>query len=309
MIRIGNVKIIDFHVHFYAVPEGPWPPQPPHPDLAEYSRRRDRRMAQEWDHGTPEPPARTLAEEDALADRWVAEMERYDLERIVFVTGSSNANMARQLRRHPGRFEALCFLRDPAAPGALDELKRCIEEWGFKGLKLLGPRVDTDWDDPRLTPMWEYLAERRLPVLIHFGPLGKGGGVVWHKHISPLSIYPVARRYPEIPFVIPHFGCGYIQDLLWLMWSLPNIYVDTSGSNQWMQWMVFPMNLEIAFRKFYETVGPERIIFGTDSSWFPRGFAYRYLQDQVRTCRQLNFREEDLELIFRHNAARLLRLG
>lgn len=307
MIRIGRIRVVDFHVHFPAAPAGFTPP-PPHPLLAQYSRERDARMDQEWDHQRPaEPYARTPEEEDAYARRWLAEMERYNLGRIVFVMGSSNANLGRLCQQYPDKFSGLVYLRDPLAPGALDELRRGIEEWGLRGLKLLGPRVDAAWDDERLLPIWQYLARRRLPALIHFGPLGKGGGVVYHRNISPLTLAPVARLFPEIPFVVPHFGCGYMQDLLWLMWAHPNIYVDTSGSNQWMKWMVQPVDLELAFRRFYECVGPRRIVFGTDSSWFPRGFAYRYLQDQVRACRHLNFPEGDLEDIFANNAARLLR--
>lgn len=306
MIQIGQVRVVDFHIHFHA---GNWRPGQQHPILTEYSRERDLRMRSEWDFDSEaEPPAGTPEAEMALADRWVAELDRYNVERAVFVTGSSNANMARVIQQHPGRFSALYYTTDPGRPETLAEITQCVEEWGFSGLKLLGPRIDYAWDDPKLIPLWRYMADKRLPALIHFGPLGKGGGVVYHRNMSPLTIYPIAREYPEINFVIPHFGCGYPQDLLQLMWSCPNIYVDTSGSNQWMRWMPYPFDLEIAFRKFYETVGPRRIVFGTDSFWFPRGFVYRYLQDQVRACRHLNLPESDLENIFARNALRLLHL-
>jgi hypothetical protein len=69
--------------------------------------------------------------------------------------------------------------------------------------------------------------------------------------------------------------------------------------------MPYPLSLEDLFRKAYETIGPERIIFGTDSSWFPRGFSYRYLQDQLRVCYWLNMKREDIEAIFGGNARRL----
>ena len=57
-----------------------------------------------------------------------------------------------------------------------------------------------------------------------------------------------------------------------------------------------------------ETIGPERIIFGTDSSYFPRGFAEPYLVQQIRDVRELNYREDDIQLIFAGNAARLLKV-
>lgn len=72
--------------------------------------------------------------------------------------------------------------------------------------------------------------------------------------------------------------------------------------------MPYPLGLKDLFRKSYETVGPRRIVFGSDSSWFPRGFAYRVLQDQVRACLEIGMNEKDLSDVFGGNAARLLRL-
>jgi hypothetical protein len=50
------------------------------------------------------------------------------------------------------------------------------------------------------------------------------------------------------------------------------------------------------------------MLFGSDSSYFPRGFVLRYLQDQLRICYQLNFPEADIRAIFGGNAARLMGL-
>ncbi len=73
-----------------------------------------------------------------------------------------------------------------------------------------------------------------------------------------------------------------------------------------MRWMPYPLDLKTLFGKFLDTVGPQRIIFGTDSSWFPRGFARRYLEVQFQVCSELGLAEHDLRVIFAENAARLL---
>jgi predicted TIM-barrel fold metal-dependent hydrolase len=70
--------------------------------------------------------------------------------------------------------------------------------------------------------------------------------------------------------------------------------------------MPYKLTLDDLFQRFYETIGPERILFGSDSSWFPRGFAERYLIDQLRICRFMNMSHDELQLIFGGNAARLL---
>ena len=46
----------------------------------------------------------------------------------------------------------------------------------------------------------------------------------------------------------------------------------------------------------------------SDSEWFPRGFALRYLMDQLRAVRSLNMPEADIRRIFRENALELLKL-
>ncbi|HWI65677.1 MAG TPA: amidohydrolase family protein [Symbiobacteriaceae bacterium] len=298
-------RVLDAHVHF------PWPGQwgrqvtQQKPAIQAYSRQRNQRMSLEWDF--PESASNHVGEAktwEELADLWAAEVDQYGLSRVNFVTGGGNANLHQVVRRHPDKFLGMAH-HAIWEDGALDELRRAHEEYGFRGLKMLGPRIPVDFEDPKLTPVWEYLAEHRLPVLCHFGLLGTAGGVVYHKNINPLVIANVCRAYPDIPWIIPHFGCGYMLELLQLCWAFPNIHVDTSGSNQWMQWLPYEMNTQLALRKFYETIGPERIIFGTDSSWFPRGFSYRYLQDQVRDVRQMNWKQDDIALVFGGNAARL----
>ncbi|RJQ04491.1 MAG: amidohydrolase [Bacillota bacterium] len=304
--RVPSLRppVVDFHAHF---PTGDWRPNHD-PITAEYARRRSERMRLEWDlperepvSGTPEGIART-------AERWAAEVERHGLERVVFVTGRDNDTLAGVVRRHPDKFAGMAH-HPITSPNAAAELERAVEELGLVGYKLLAPLVPVPFEDETLEPVWRYCAEKRLPVLIHFGLLGHAGGLVYHPRLNPLTLHPVASRYPEIPFVIPHFGTGYWQELLQLCWSCPNVHVDTSGSNQWMRWMPYPLTLEDLFRKAYETIGPERLVFGTDSSWLPRGFAYRYLQDQLRVCYWLNLKPEDIAAIFGGNARRLMGLG
>ena len=293
-----DLTVIDYHAHF---PFG-WRGGTQSEVLREYNRRRQERFRKEWDF--PEPELGGTSKEE-LADKWAAELDKHGLKHVVFMTGGGNDSLASIVNLHPDRFFGFAH-HDPALPDALPELKRSIEDLNLKGYKILAPRMSVSFDDPELMPLWEYCAEKSVPLMIHFGLLGTGGGIVSHPMISPLAIFNVAHKFPEIPIVVPHFGCGYWQELLHLCWSCPNVYVDTSGSNQWMRWMPYELTLESLFRKAYETVGSERIIFGTDSSWFPRGFSIRYLQDQYRVCQWIGMKEEDLQNIFAKNAAKLL---
>lgn len=306
-----DLRVIDFHAHFPT--SAPWfgrphakPERSPEAERAvrAYAEalRREWRLA--WDF--PEPETETHTDEEQ-ADRWAGEVERYGLEAVVFVTGGGNDNLARIVARHPDKFIGFAH-HSPFEEGAAEELERAVTELGMKGYKVLAPALEQPINDRAAYPVWEKAAELGIPVLIHFGILGGGGGLAWHINMDPLRLHDVARDFPTVPFVIPHFGCGYLRETLHLCWACGNVYIDTSGSNQWIRWMPGDLTVKQLFRKYMETIGPERIIFGSDSSWFPRGFAVRYLQDQIRDCRELGLTHAQLQAIFAGNAARLLGL-
>lgn len=308
-----SIPVLDFHAHF------PHRPSPGDGDPTRDAYRRrfgdDRWQTVQahlaadqeawrraWGFPAPEPPG----SDEAMAARWAAEVERHRLARIVFLTGGGNDRLAAAVRAYPDRFVGFAH-HDPFARDAPAELERAVKLLGLRGYKIVAPLYAQRLDDEQLYPLWEAAERLGIPVLIHFGPL-RYQGIVAGPNISPLVLQDVARGFPGVPFVVPHFGCGYPQELLHLMWVCGNVHVDTSGSNEWMRWMSYPLDLKSLFAKFLDTVGPRRIIFGTDSSWFPRGFAHQYLEAQLAACRELGVGETDLRLIFAENAARLLGL-
>jgi predicted TIM-barrel fold metal-dependent hydrolase len=312
-----DLHVIDFHAQFPIkgdVSAGGGRTREPRPGPAGAEREafRQQQLARtraQWrmafDFPEPEKEPRSTEEQ---ADRWAAELDRYALDKIVFVTGRDNDELARAVAMHPDQFVGFAH-HDVTRPDAAQELERAVTQLGLKGYKQLAPRITVLINDRSLYPVWEVCERLAIPVLIHFGMLGAAGGVSYHPNISPAVLEPVARDFPTVDFVIPHFGIQHVTDLLFLCWSCPNVSVDTSGSNQWVRWMPYKLTLDDLFQRFFETIGPERIIFGSDSSWFPRGFALRYLQDQLRICRFMNMTHAQLQLIFGGNAARLLGLS
>ena len=316
-----DLHVVDFHAHFPikgdASASGAGPRLYASGSLAarqaEYMRAQAERYRAAWRLAWdfPEPEHAPDAHDqpmDAIADRWLAELDRYGIDRVAFATGGGNDTLARAVARYPERFIGFAH-HNPFQPGAADEMRRAVNTLGLRGLKILAPALERRIDDRDLYPLWEAVEELGVPVLIHFGVLGAGGGISWNERDNPCALEQVARDFPMTQFVIPHFGIQYLKELLFLCWACENVNVDTSGSNQWVRWMPYPLTLDDLLRKFYETVGPDRILFGSDSSWFPRGFSIRYLQDQIRACRFMNFPNEALRKIFGGNAVRLFGLG
>lgn len=240
------------------------------------------------------------------AQKYAQLVEQYGLAGICFVTGGSNEVLAEAIRDHP-KLYGLAH-HDPLEPNSPETLERALEHLGLRGYKLLATALCRPLTSRELWPLWEVCEAYEIPVLIHFGPLGAGGGIAFGPNVNPLILHDVAKAFPKIPFVIPHFGTGYVRELLQLMWACDNVLVDTSGSNQWRHYMWPEPTLVDLFRVFYERFGQSRIVFGTDSSHFPRGWVLAYLFEQLEAAHQAGIPEMAVEKIFRDNALRLLKL-
>lgn len=255
-----------------------------------------------------EPPENELHSDEELADRWFEDLNRKGVERVNFVSGGGNDNLARIVAMYPERFTGFAhhalFEED-----ASEELERAVKDLGLKGYKTIASSQILPIDDKAAYPLWETAEKLDVPVVIHFGVLGGGGGPARDlRNMNPLTLWEVTKMFPKLKFVVPHFGSGYLRELLLLCWSSPNVYIDTSGSNQWMRWMPFEINLKDLFRKVTDTVGCDRIIFATDSSYFPRGFTENYLWEQLKACRSIGLDEKNIKKIFYENAAKLLKV-
>lgn len=315
-MAVQGIPIIDFHLHFQMENDaatrdlaGGQFHCADHDELAERRRReqvaeQSRRWRRAWDFPDPKPDAERGWESEA--DLWLAELDRYQIAHAAFVTGCGDERVGQLVARAPERFSGMANLTDLTAPDAAERLEHAVTVLGLRGLKLFAPLLPHRIDDPAADPVWRVAARHDIPVLIHFGHCGSSGGIAHNAHIEPAWLEPVAKRHPGVTFVVPHFGVQHVQQMLFLCWACPNVCVDTSGSNQWVRWMPYRLTLEDLFRRCYETIGPDRIIFGSDSSWFPRGYCYRYLADQMRICHEMNMPEPDLHRIFGGNAARLL---
>lgn len=312
--QLPDFEIVDFHGHFPTVADDITGDtnnayiEKYGTEKLEIIKRDSAAKQKEWRKawGFPDPEDR---DEDIYktSERWLYELDKYNISKIVFTTGGGNDTLHKVISTNPHRFIGFAH-HNPFSPGAAEELEKCILEYGFKGYKILAPTLTRSIADESLALLWEVCEKYSIPVLIHFGVLGGGGGIANGINIDPLVIHDVAKAYPKIPFVIPHFGCCYPGELLRLCWVCSNVYVDTSGNNEWVRWMPYSLTLDDLFRKFYETIGPERIIFGTDSEWFPRGYVVRYLLDQLRVCYGMKMPGNDMKKIFGGNARRLLKL-
>jgi uncharacterized protein len=84
----------------------------------------------------------------------------------------------------------------------------------------------------------------------------------------------------------------------------PNVYLDTSSSNSWIRYHP-GLTLDGVFRQALEVLGPDRLLFGTDSSFFPRGWQRQIFDEQRQTLDRLGVGAEAQQKIFSGNFQRL----
>jgi predicted TIM-barrel fold metal-dependent hydrolase len=86
----------------------------------------------------------------------------------------------------------------------------------------------------------------------------------------------------------------------------PNVYLDTSSTNKWMNYESSPVDLPGIFKRAIKVAGHERLLFGTDSSFFPRGWHSAIFDAQVKALTGIGAGEDQARAIFGGNLRRLL---
>ena len=202
-----------------------------------------------------------------------------------------------------GHVHALCNV-DPRDPLSADLLEREMAA-GFRGVKLYPVNRCYKLSDPACRPFFEKANELGANMIIHYGVTVDPTGDL--NFADPLDLSPVARDYPDLKFVIAHFGAGWLDSVLRLAYQCKNVCVDTSGTNNWMDYYVPKMSLADVFERAIMALGPERVLFGTDSgTTAPYRTWIRFMQQ--RTLEEMGLSATDRDLILRGNAARIFRL-
>lgn len=98
---------------------------------------------------------------------------------------------------------------DPRLPGAAAEVRRCIEDLGFRGLKLY-PRIGYAPDHPLLMrEVYPLLDARGLAVVSHCsrgGVTGRLPRTLADQYSAPMAFAPVLRAFPRMQVNLAHFG-------------------------------------------------------------------------------------------------------
>jgi uncharacterized protein len=178
------------------------------------------------------------------------------------------------------------------------QARRLIKDYRVKGFKF-HPSVQDFFPDDRIAyPLYEVIAEAKLPALFHSGQTGvgagtRGGGGIRLKYSNPLHLDDVAADFPDMPIIIAHPSFPWQEEALSVATHKPQVYIDLSG---WSPKYFPPILVQYA-----NTLLKDRILFGSD---YPVISPERWIEE----FEKLNIKPEVRPLIMKHNAAKLLKL-
>jgi predicted TIM-barrel fold metal-dependent hydrolase len=300
---IDGIEIIDAHMHLLT---------------EKISKRRQarlesrseeyRRALQKWrdwfvrkynsDLGedNPDPP-------EKIARDWQAELDRHGVDRAFFITLSDGQEeLTSFLDANRERFFGFAAV-DPYDPEAPLKLRQKVRKESYRGLKFYPLSQHFLPSERSMYPIYEEARSLGIPIMFHFGILLSYDADLRYGH--PEQLHPVAKDFPDLEFIIAHFGAGYFQEVLFLAYHVQNVSVDTSGTNRWIEYLPYRLELREVFQKSLDILGPERIIFGTDSRMLGRGYRRAILNEQIKILSDLNLSREETALIMGGNIRRL----
>jgi predicted TIM-barrel fold metal-dependent hydrolase len=194
------------------------------------------------------------------AGEFIAGLDRAGIDTVAVSSFScafpfGNNIVAEAVSAHPDRFVG--YVRINANyPGEIhSELTRCFDELGFRGIKVHPYCDQVSVVDPRYDPVWEFSAERGVPVLTH----------TWnsHRYADPLLSFcvpslfaKIAEDHPGAKLIIGHSGGEYdgIREAIEVAKAYPNVYLDTASSR------LYPGVIEMMVSE----VGAQKVLYGSD---------------------------------------------
>ena len=257
--------------------------------------------------------------------------DRLDARDAITIARIANDALASMCRRYPKRLAGFFTLPTASIDAALAELGRATEELGLIGFGCYSNLNGRALDGEELFPIYEILAQRKIPVYIHpTAPLATESVGL---DIMPVLIYGwafdatvamtrlvygrVVDRFPEIDFVVADVG-GVLS---FFAQRARNIFAGrTEEIRQRYGLKANPLDY---LKQFYvdsadhpaaslrcalEFFGADHVVLGTNYPYGPEEGCL-FVRNSLNAVEELGLSKADKEMVLGGNAARILRLN
>jgi uncharacterized protein len=245
-----------------------------------------------------------------LLTQTLAALDRYNIRAV---TSGPFEEVTRWHAAAPARvIPAVSFFNGRDAQGrpryrGVAELRRLVHEGKVAVFAEIAPQYrGMSPADPALEPYFALAEELDIPVGIHMGEGPPGGpnveGYTQYRASlgNPLLLEDVLVRHPKLRVYVMHYGSPFVDEMIALLFSYPQVYVDVA-QNDWG----FPRkHFHSQLRRLVDAGFGKRILFGSDQMIWPQTIGLA-----IETIESADFlSKEQKRDIFYNNAARFLRL-
>lgn len=246
------------------------------------------------------PPAQS--EEELIAGT-VERLERYN---IYAVSTGSAERLATWAEHAPGRIIPAGGPENPVAPDEQALRKRVADGDLEVFAEISTQYMGISPDDPAMEAFWTLAEELDRPVGIHVGPSAAGipsvGFPTYRARISnPLALEEVLMRHPKLRIYVMHAGWPMESEMIHMLYSYPQLYVDIAVLNWHLPRAEFHRYLERLVGAGFS----DRILFGSDQMIWPDA-----IDVAIEGIESASFLSDTQKRdIFYNNAARFLDLS
>lgn len=203
----------------------------------------------------------------------------------------SNDDVAALIASSPDRYVGIASVDISRPMDGVRELRRAVNELGFKGLRLLPWLWNLPPDDRRYYPLYAECIELDIPFCLQVGHTGPLAPSEPGRPIPYLE--NVALEFPELRIVAGHLGFPWVSEIISMAVRFPNVYVDTSAYK--------PKRFPKEFVEFMRGVGLRKVMFGSN---YPMITPFECLEG----VDELGLDDEALALYLGETARRVFRL-
>lgn len=202
----------------------------------------------------------------------------------------SNDEVASFVSEYPDRLVGIGSVNISKPMQAVAEIKRCVNELGFKGVRVLPWLWELPPTDRLFYPIYTACCELGVPFCTQ---IGHTGPLMSSEVGRPIYLDRVALDFPELVIVAGHIGYPWTDEAIAVATKHQNVYIDTSAYTV----RRYPPQLV----QYMRTNGRKKVLFGTN---YPMITPTKALQG-IET---LGLDEDGLELFLGKNAQRVYQL-
>ncbi len=242
------------------------------------------------------------------------------------------------VKKHPKRFSALASALPLAGKPSFDELERAIKGLGLRGVLICATIEGQPLDSRELWPFYKKVSELKVPIFIHPSALPPGfdalkgpydlSRTMGREFDLALATFRlcaggVLEEFPDLKFVIAHFGGGYssIKERM-------DRYIRVNGARFWQGKPLISEPYFENYQKYFDmlyfnmagrelgtntincaltNIRPEKLLFGTD---YPLNFTDdpEGIKTYIDKIRQLDLDKKTINGMLGDTAMKLFNL-